>query len=85
MSDSVFAGDAVAVCELLCRLRHVESAVAVHERNHQRVFQISAAEAETGACATEDERSLAHVLHPAGKTGGRFIELDRLAGGDNAL
>ncbi len=81
----VLARDGVPPGQVVGGLRHVEAAVRVEERHHQRVLELPFAEAQAGACAADDVRRLRHVLHAAGEGEARLAQADHLGGRDHGL
>ena len=81
----LLARDVVLARQVVRGLRHVQAAVRVEQRDHERVFHRRLAEAEALARAADDVRRLRHVLHAAGEHRLRFAQLDLLGGADDRL
>ena len=64
---------------------HVQAAIRVEQRHHERIFQLAFAEADAPAHAANHVRRLRHGLHSAGQRDFRLAKLDHLRGGHNRL
>ena len=79
------ARDAVLLAVELGGVGHVEIAVAVEQRDHQRIFQLAFAQADAPAHAANHVRRLRHRFHAAGQHGLGFAQLDQLRRRDDRL
>src|SRR5690348_13539783 len=70
--DFIFGG------EIFGSVGHRATADGIEKPGHQRVFELSFAEAEAGARSANHVRNLRHVLHAPGKNCLRFAELNAL-------
>ena len=77
----LLARDVVLARQVVRGLRHVQAAVRVEQRDHERVFHRRLPEAEALARAANDVRRLRHAFHAAGKHGFGFAKLDHLRAG----
>src|SRR5258708_19797368 len=79
------AGDVELAGQVVRSLGHVETGLAVEQRDHQGVFNRGLAEPQALTRAADDEGRLRHVLHAAGQYGGAFVEVDLLGGVDGGV
>ena len=59
-------------------VRHVETAMRVEQRDHERVFELAFTEPEAGPRAADHVRRLRHGFHPAGEPVLRLAQSDHL-------
>ena len=79
------ARDALLLGIELGGVGHVQAAIAVEQRHHERVFQLAFAQADAPAHAANHVRRLRHRFHAAGQHDLRLAELNHLRGGDDRL
>ena len=79
------ARDALLRAIKLRGIRHVEAAIAVEQRDHQRIFQLAAGSEIEAIAAANGEWSLRHRFHAAGQNQIRLAQLDHLRGIDDGL
>ncbi len=79
------AGDSLLLSVKLGGVCHVEAAVAVEQRDHERIFQLAFAQANAPAHAADDMRRLRHRFHAAGQRDLRLAKLNHLRRTDDRL
>ena len=79
------ARDALLLGVKLGGVGHVQAAIGVEQRHHERVFQLAFAKADAPAHAANHVRRLRHGLHAAGQHDLRLAELNHLRRGHDRL
>ena len=77
--------DALLFTIKLSGVRHIESAITVKQRNHQRIFKLSSRSQAKAIAPANREGSLRHGFHASGDHSAGLAELDHLRGIDDGL